>query len=344
MPRGFRPFTVNPKAFHELVIEPMFGDYLPTNGPTQPSLEDGDWALMDNVKWRVPIIAIKGNQNVLKRRDHTCKFIYTPVGRTSQRYVYAEELYAAAEDCTKEFYQGCMIDYTRENFNIFFQRIMPILETAVATDIYTNKYFGDIERPADPTGTYSWDKFDGVFTHLARYMATGVLPEAQTFAIEPADPDSITSTEAHDYLQAAWAAQPFMLKVQPNAEKAIYVSDAVYQAYWDWLVLAGVSLIAERQAGASTLTFRGIEVRPKPLWDPILTMLNGGTPAHIILLTLKGNFLYLTDSSYGGGAFDNEAVRVWYSDDDGVWRRQIHLKAGTEWINPELVVYGSTEF
>src|SRR3954470_19692506 len=101
MPRELtlRPFRVAPKAFHELMIMPMFADVVaPDGSTTQPSPEDGDWTIMDNVTWRVPIIELMGNQNVLKRRDATCRLIYSPVGKTSMRYIFTEEVYAAEED------------------------------------------------------------------------------------------------------------------------------------------------------------------------------------------------------------------------------------------------------
>ncbi len=89
--------------------------------------------------------------------------------------------------------------------------------------------------------------------------------------------------------------------------------------------------------------YKGIEVRVKP-WDGILAGLNGGVAAHAIVLTVKGNFLFATDNTYGGGPYLNEAVRVWYSNDDNVWKRQIHMKAGTELVNPQMMVLGITAF
>jgi hypothetical protein len=336
----FKPFRVNPKALHEFIIMPMFSDIIGPQGTvTQPSPEEGDWSIMDDVIWRRPIIELTGNQNVLKRRDATCKLIYSPIGKLGSRYIFTEPLYAAVEDCIEEFYQGCFIDFEQGNYDMIFENLMPILEKAVATDIYTNKYFGDVTRAADPTGTWSWNKFDGVFTHLSRYIADGVLPAEQAIEIPVGD---ITPQVAHDILEDVYNAQTFAMRTVDMRDKAFYVDWAIADAYWDWLVLAGQSTISERQDGRPSLRFRGIEIRPK-FWDGILAALNGGDEAHIVLLSLKGNWLYATDSSYGGGPRRNEAVRVWYSMDDNVWRRQIHLKAGTEWVNPQYVVLAMTE-
>lgn len=76
----------------------------------------------------------------------------------------------------------------------------------------------------------------------------------------------------------------------------------------------------------------------------MLKALNGGTQAHAVILTLRGNFLFATDKAYGGGPERDEAVVVWYSYDDGVWRKQIHVKAGTQIIAPQFTVFGMTSF
>lgn len=338
------PFRVNPKAFHELIIMPQFADVLDDIGNvTQPSPEEGDWMIMDNVVYERPIIELFGSQNVLKRRDATCKLIYSPVGRLGNRKIRTEKLYAATEDCQEEFYQGCFIDYENENFQMFFQNVMPILEKGVATDIYTNKYFGDISRAGDVNGIWSWNKFDGIFKYIQDYVDAGVIPTAQTFTIAGG---TLSTSDAATALATAYAKQDFVMKSMDPSDKAFYVDQELADAYWDYLITTGSAnpaFLQNRQNSVPMMSYRGIEIRVKQ-WDGILAALNGGTSAHVCILTLKGNFLYATDSSYGGGPRNNEAVRIWYSEDDMVWRRQIHLKAGTEIAAPQYIILGMTEF
>lgn len=336
-------FRVNPKSFYELIIVPQFGDSIDTTGITQPSSEEGDWMIMDNVIAKRPIIELYGGQNVLKRRDATCKLIYSPVGRLGNRFIFTEELYAATEDCQREFYQGCFQDFEQQNFDQIFQNIMPILERAVGVDIYTNKYFGDVTRPADVNNIWSWNKFDGIFTQYAKYIASGDIPASQTFVIASGE---LTGQEAYDALSTAYSRQSFIMKSIDTSEKAFYVDQELNDAYWDYLVLTGScnsNSLTDRQKASPSLYYRGIELRVKR-WDGILAALNGGVAAHICLLTVRGNFIYGTDSGYGGGPLMDEAVRVWYSMDDDVWRRQIHLKAGTELGAPVFSVLGMTSF
>lgn len=335
------PFRVQPKAFHELIIMPQFGDVLDNDGKvTIPSDEEGDWQIMDDVAYERPIMDIFGGQNILKRRDATCKLIYSPVARLGARYIRTTKLYAAVEDCTEEFYQGAFEDYEQENFEMFFEQVMPIIEKGVATDIYTNKWFGDVSRASDVNGLWSWNKFDGIFTQYAKYIADNTIPAAQTFTIPSG---TLTPAQANTALQTAFDKQDGIMKFYDKTMKVFYVDDDLAEAYHDYLVQAGHTVMSDRMSGKPILYKKGILVKPKK-WDGVLAALNAGTEAHAVILTLQGNFLYGADSKYGGGPKRNEAVRIWYSDDDGVWKRQIHLKAGTEIAAPQHSVFGMTEF
>jgi len=336
------PFRVEPKAMHELIIMPQFGDVIDseTGQVTIPSDEEGDWQIMDDVVVSRPIMDLFGGQNILKRRDATCKLIYSPVGRLGARLIKTEKLYAATEDCQEEFYQGAFEDYEQQNFDAFFENVMPFIEKGVATDIYTNKYFGDISRTSDVNGIWSWNRFDGVFTQIARYVAAGTIPAGQTFTIPSG---TLTPSQANAALQSAFDKQDGILKFFDKADKAFYVDQDLAEAYHEYVVTSGVTVLMERMTGRPMLFKKGIEVRVKK-WDGVLAALNAGTAAHACILTLKGNFLYAADSKYGGGPKRNEAIRMWWSDDDNIWKRQIHLKAGTEIAAPQHIVFGMTSF
>lgn len=332
------PFKVDPKSFHELIIQPQFGDIISDEGDVlTPSPEEGDWMIIDSQRHNMPIIDMFGGQNLLKRRDATCKLIYSPVAKLSNRYISDEKLYGATEDCQEEFYQGCFEDYLQSNFELFGAQVMPMLEKGIATDLYSNKYFGDLARPSDPTGVWSWNKFKGIFDWYVDYVADGVV--AAPIAI-PAAP---TPLQVFTLLNQMVQAQDEILDSWDDDEKAIYVNKKLYDLLGDYYILSGVGFInlAELQAGRAKLAVRGIEVRVKK-WNGMLKAINGGVEAHAAILTVKGNFLYKTDSSYGGGPRRNEAVRIWWSDDDNVWRRQIHLRAGTQIAAPQHSVLAWT--
>lgn len=338
--RTLTPFIVTPLALHELIVMPQFGDFIDTSGTPQPSDEEGDWTIMDNVVYRRPVFDVFGGQNVLKRRDATCKIIYTPVARMGARYIMTEPLYAAIEDCEPEFYQGAFQDFRNEDRQAIWDNVMPILDKGFATDIYTNKWFGDVTRFPDSTGVWSWNKFDGVFTWIARYITDGTIPADQTFTIPSG---TLSPTQANTALSTAYAAQDGMMENYDDDLKAFYVDKKLANAYHDYLIQSGVTTFQQRMDGSPMLFFKGIEIKIKK-WDGILKTLNGGTQAHAVILTLQGNFLFATDKDYGGGPDMDEAVVIWYSFDDGVWRKQIHVKGGTQIIAPQFMVFGMTEF
>lgn len=336
-----KPFTVPAKAMHELIIMPQFGDVLdPLTNANIPSDEEGDWQILDNVEHQRPVMDLFGGQNVLKRRDATCKLIYSPASRLGVRYLTTEKLYAAVEDCQEEYYQGSFEDYQNQDFETMFGQIMPILEKGVATDIYSNKWFGDVSRMSDVNGIWSWNKFDGIFTWYAKYIADGTLPSAQTFSINGGD---LTPTQCNAALASAFAKQDGIMKYYDKSLKVFYVDNDLAEGYFEYLIASGQTVLSERMSGKPILYYKGILVKPKK-WDGILAALNGGTAAHAVILTIQGNFLYGADSKYGGGPKRDEAVRIFYSFDDDVWRRQMHLKAGTQIAAPQHSVFGITEF
>lgn len=336
-----KPFLVSPKAFHEVVVMPMFGDVLGEDGEVLiPSTEEGDWQVVDNSRNRVPIMDIFGSTNLLKRRDATCKLIYSPVARLGNRWITDENLYAATEDCLDEFYQGCFEDYENENWEVFGQHIMPILYKGTATDIFTNKYFGDITRASDPNDIHSWNKFDGIWKHYFDYVEQEIVEEPIDIAA-----GVLSASAAYALLQEMYQAQDEILDAMNDEDKAFYVSKSIYDAYGDWLISTsnnGALSLTDLQSGRARLFFKGIELKPKK-WNGILKALNGGTQAHAAILTVRGNFLYKTDSNYGGGRKRNEAVKMWYSDDENVWKRQVHTRGGTQIAAPQHSVLAITE-
>ena len=336
------PFEVTPLSFHELIVQPMFGDTLGADGGnlTSPSTEDGDWNLVDNERSRVPVIDLFGKANLMKRRDSTCKLIYSTVGRLGARYIEDQPLYFAVEDCQAEFYQGAFRDFRKQDFDVFGQHMMPIVENAVKTDIYTNKYFGDESRAADPSGQISWNRYNGIWTQYLKYVTQGLI--AAPIAIAGG---TITPSAANTLLDTMYASQDGIMENWDDADKCFYVNKDIYDAYGDYLltVNSGALSLADIQAGRAVLYKKGIQIKWKK-WNNVLKALNGGTKAHAAILTLRGNFLFKTNSKHGGGPELNQAVRVWWSDDEGVWKTVIEMTGGTEISAPQHSVLAITAF
>ena len=128
--------------------------------------------------------------------------------------------------------------------------------------------------------------------------------------------------------------------------KAFYVSQSILDAYEQYLILTGGAYnIQYYLNGIPNLRFKRIQLLPEPTWDPIMAALNGGTSAHAVVLTIRGNFVFATDKSYGEATPEGvKALMVWYSYDELTWKYANFMRAGTGIAFPEHTVIGLTQF
>lgn len=331
-------FTVSPNQYYDFIVKPSFADLV--GGPQNNTL--GEWSVMDDVSSKRRIVEILGNRNILKRRDASCNIVFSPVGKASIRDIETDKIYGATKHCENEFYQGCLEDFQNRDPK-FRAYIMDFFLKAIEVDIASNAYFGDISRAGDSTGVWNWNTFDGVFKHLSEYIAEGVIPANQTTVL----PDgAITPQGAYDYLKWAYGNQDIFMRHLPTNMKAFYVTQSIYDGYEDYIrATGGAYNINLLQNGLQSLSFKNIPVLVEPTWDPIMTTLNGGTEAHAVVLTIRGNFVFATDKNYGEATPDGvKSLMVWYSYDELSWKYANFMKAGTGIAYPEHTVIGISAF
>lgn len=330
---------INPNAYYELLVKPHFADLIP-QGQFNGTL--AEFTVMDDVSSKRKIVEILGNSNILKRRDASCNLVFSPVGKASIRQIETDKIYGATQHCENEFYQGCLEDFQNKDPK-FRDYILDFFLKAIRVDINSNAYFGDITRADDTAGVWNWNTFDGVFKHLANFISDGVIAANQTSAL---DSGVITPTQAFEYLSWAWGNQDIFLKHLPDNMKAFYVSQSILDAYEDFLILTGgAQKIEYYQNGIPNLKFKRIPLLPETSWDPIMNVLNGGDDAHAVILTIRGNFVFATDKSYGEATPQGvEALRVWFDDNNLTWKYANFMKAGTGIAYPEHSVIGLTNF
>src|SRR5690606_14084426 len=174
----FETFSIPSLQFHESIIAPAFQDLVPEETPYTGTLRE--FTLMDNIITKRDIIDIKRQKNILQRRDASCDLNYKKIAKANTRSITVDELYAAVQHCKNEFYQGCLRDWRNQD-PVFGGKILPWFRQAVATDIASNSYFGDIERPTITGGEWSTNQYDGIFKWIAAYYAGGVIPQSQGF-------------------------------------------------------------------------------------------------------------------------------------------------------------------
>ncbi len=333
---NWEPLIVGSQAFYELLVHPHFADLIP-DGPYSGTL--GEFTVMDDVVSKRKIIDILGSRNILKRRDASCNIDFTPVAKGGLRTIEVETIYGATLQCDNEFYQGCFKDFISQHEK-FRNYVLTFFEKAIKVDLDSNAYFGDITRPDDPSGLWNWNVFDGIFKKYKRYINSGVIPAARAITISTG---TMTPLQAFNTLNYLFDNQEVLLKSMPPTMKSFYVSDALYYGYHKYLQQIGSAYnIGLYTNGIPQLSFNGIPMFLEPTWSPVMTALNGGKESHAAILTIRGNFVFATDKTYGEGPALNEALRIWYSDDDMVWKYAMFMKAGTEIALPEYSVIAMT--
>lgn len=341
----FQQFTLDSLSFYELVIEPAFQDLVPADFPFQGGLNE--FTIMDSVATCRPIIDIRKQQNILQRRDASCDIIYKRVYGASTRKVCTEELYAGTSFCRNAFYQGDLKDFREKNLDVFESKILPYFQQAVNTDIFTNAYFGDVDRVGSPTDAYSTTVFDGVFKWIGKYIDSGVIPAGQTFAITDGESfsDAGGPQAAYDTLKELYDAQPLLMRAFTDDEKAYYVSQEIASGYEDYLSTTATQggNIIYLQTGIKRLFFKGIEVLVQNTWTPVISQIKGDT-GYAAVLTIRGNFVFATDKTYGEGEDGHTALEVWYEKKDMQWYYRFFLKGGSQIALPEFVVVAMSEW
>lgn len=332
---AFKSVSISGPNLFKVLLAPNFGDFLPDTGTYNGFF--GEFAVMNDVKESRKIIDLTRYRNILKRRDASCKIVYEPVGAASMRRINVTELYGATQNCAEEFYQGCLTEW-RNSDPVFLDNIGTFFRKAIREDMITNMYFGDITRAKVANDPWAVNEFDGVVTILQKYIAQGVIPSSQTDTIPAGD---ISAANAKVYLEAMHAAQDEMLQLYPNSEKAFYIDQQWADAYEDYLIQTGAtngSAVNFVQDGITVRAYKGIPIIVNPIFAPVLRQTTGDASPHLGILTIRGNFIFATDSSYGEGPNLNEALKIWYDWNELSWKWLMFLKAGTQVFLPQHVV------
>lgn len=332
MAKPFKRITISGPQFFEEIIAPSFGDLV--EGRDVRNGYFGEFMVMDDVPYERKIIDIRRLKNILKRRDASCATVFDPIARAGLRKVSVTELGGAVKFCRDEFYQGCLKDW-RNGDPVFIDKILQYFKNAIATDLISLMYFGDVTLPedADPD-QFNVNEIDGVFTQYKKYVANGKIPGAQTFNVPNA---TMSAANSAVYLESLYSKMDPLMKVMMRDE-------LMFQIDRDWADAYEAYLIATNQVDSATANFvqdgikvrayKGIPIFVNPFFNPILAQTIGAN-AHFGVLTLRGNFVFATDKEYGTGPNGDEALVVWYSWDEDTWKWKTALKAGTQIALPE---------
>lgn len=329
--------SISGPNFFETIVKPSFGDLIENRNVMNGYF--GEFMVMDDVPFQRKIIDIRPLKNILKRRDASCAGVFDPIMRSGLRNISVTELDAGVKFCREEFYQGCLKDW-RDNDPVFYDKIVVWFKNAVAQDLMSLMYFGDVTAaPSANHDDFNINQFDGIYTQYAKYIADGTIPGSQTFNIASAP---MTPTNAKLYLENLFSKQDAFMTILPASDKVITINTAWANGYEDYLIATGQYANDAAnfvQDGIRVRAYKGIPILVNPFFDPILAQTVGAN-AHYGVLTLRGNFVFATDSSYGLGPNGDQALAVWYSWDEDTWKWRMALKAGTQIALPEHSVLG----
>lgn len=334
------PLVVNSHALYELIVHPHFNDMMEGfTGYYNGTL--GEFTVFNKVSLAkgTPIIDIFTKTNILQRKDASCKTNWKQVAKGSTRRITIDELYSAVEDCQEEFYVGCLKDFRNKNPK-FREITLDFFKKITGMDIATNSYFGDVTRPEN--SEFSLNKYDGIVTKYQKYItgANEYSPQVGT-----AIPSGVTPAQAFAVFNDAFKRRTRVMRGSMKTDLGFYADEDLAMALSDYYASIGENngQVGYYVNGIPTLRFKGVPIFVEETWNPILSELNGDDPAHLLIFTLRGNFIFGTNDEYGGGATMNQGLRIWWSEDDEVWRYKMHLAAGTEIASPQNTVISMTE-
>jgi hypothetical protein len=329
---AFKRVSINGPQFFELIVKPSFGDLVPGLGVRNGYF--GEFIVMTDVAHERKIIDIRRLKNILRRRDASCHTEYTPIAKAGLRKIIVTELGGGMKMCKEEFYQGCLKDWKKGD-PAFVDGIVDYFRNGIATDMMTLMYFGDVELPEDSDpNNFNVNQFDGIFTQYKKYVAANVIKSGQTFNVPNA---VISASNAKSYLENLYSKQDSLMSVMLDTDKAFYIDKAWADAYEDYLIASGQGSSESAnftQNGIKVRAYKNIPIFVNPFFNPVLTQIIGAN-SHFGVLTLRGNFVFATDDSYGDGPNDDEALVVWYNYDEGQWKWRTALKGGTQIALPE---------
>jgi len=339
---------IQPLAMFEVVVHPALTELVGAGTGALDAVTQ-DFIVLSDVPNKRPIIDIFPLFNLLNRDDTSCQLVYKRIANTGLRYVTTDEVYGATQNCAHEFYQGALKDFGN-NKEVFTEKITPFFLKAVRTDVGSNAWFGDTTRTAIAGGVFSVTIFDGIWKWIQTYTGN-LIPSAQIFS--PATTDyrqPAHYVDAFNAIDAAWQLQPDLLRAYPDDSKVIYCDKATHDGFSNYMKILGTETdtIVSWLMGDNRKfdAYQGIPIMVVPLWEPMLNIDNSiytqvaGTKHHAVLLTMQKNFIFATDSKYGRGPNEDQALNIWYRQIDMSWYWQMFLRTGTQIMVPEFIVAG----
>ena len=253
--------------------------------------------------------------------------------------ITAGRMRVALEQCSKEFFGSYIEEMYRSGADVMNvegtqlgDAIVNRAVKGIAQDVVRLAWGGDAST-ANYKGVTGWMKLmgDDATVNGAKSTLTVVNPAAPTAA------------ESINLIRKAYDAAPAALQQIPAADKKIFVTPKMFNAYLANLEGSSADLaIVNTQDGLRTVSFRGVELVPMYEWDTILADLN---PTIMKSGTHEGTeglcYCAVENLIIGSDVTDPEgAFKVFYDDLEEKMYFRGYFKLGVQFLYPSLVQWG----
>lgn len=256
-----------------------------------------------------------------------------------QRTITAGRMRVALEQCQNEFQDTYIEELYKSGVDV-----MNLEGTMVADAILNRTVSGigsDVVRLAwgGDGATSDYNQMSG-WMKLMGDNATVLAARTEFSAADPLNP---TAGEALSLIRNVYDNAPAALQQVPAAEKKIFVTPKIYNAYLSNLEGTSADLAITNQAeGVLTVRFRGIELVPMYEWDTILADTD---PALFLRGGVNGTqgicYSAVENLAIGSDVTDPESsFKIFYDDLEEKMFVRGYFKLGVQFMFPSLVQWG----
>ena len=257
---------------------------------------------------------------------------YFPI---DQKVITAGRCRVALEQCSEEFYGTFIEESYRNGLDVnnllgtdLSDAIVNRAVAGIASDVVRLAWGGDV---AGAVAGYA--VFDG-WMELMKAE-----PVLNTAAADPANP---TAGNALALIMQVYDGAPAALQQVAPADKKMFVTPKLYNAYLQNLEGNGADLaIVNRVDAAPRVSFRGVELVAMYEWDTILTDTNPDLFNNVTDLTQGVCYTAVENLIIGSDVTDPEgSFKVFYDDLEEKMFFRGYFKLGVQYLYSSLVQWG----
>lgn len=268
-------------------------------------------------------ITYQSGSTITPRKLTTCKF----------RLAF-EQCESAFDDSIFELAKKSGVDEANLSGTELEKIMNQIFAEGLASDMFKVFSFGDASDS---------DDFYGICEGLWPTLITGLSDYSTTLSRTQFDNDiAFETNEVYNVFKSLWEDADEILKQIPAAQKRIFVTGNVYDAYLAYLESQSNEFGARMEVeGLSVVSFRGIPIVPVYQWDEALADADNPFPAGInklALYTVPSNHIIGVDA-----LTDDTRYESWFSQDDRVNRWLAEFRMGYNYAHAGLQIIAINE-